>query len=269
VDDNEYSHDPRTQFLPWGIMYNGAWDYPANVRGYTYGIVLDYHTKWYTITYGVVAEPSFANGAPLDPHILNANGHFLEWEQRYKINGHPGNVRLLAYLNHAHMGLYGQALTLSPVNPDVTATRAYRLKPGCGVSWDQEITKDLGVFGRLGWADGRTETFAFTPIDEIAEIGLSLKGRCWCRPKDVVGVAAAWGGLAPVHRDYLAAGGLDFNIGDGKLRYGPEEVFETYYNYEFRKGINVTFDTQAINHPAYNRDRGPVWVGSFRFHFEY
>ena len=34
-DDNRYSHDPRAQFLNWALMYNGAWDYPANARGYT------------------------------------------------------------------------------------------------------------------------------------------------------------------------------------------------------------------------------------------
>ena len=38
-DDNNYSHDPRTQFMAWGMMYNGAWDYPADTRGYTWGIV--------------------------------------------------------------------------------------------------------------------------------------------------------------------------------------------------------------------------------------
>ena len=35
-DNNRYSHDPRTQFLGWGVMFNGAWDYPADVRGYTW-----------------------------------------------------------------------------------------------------------------------------------------------------------------------------------------------------------------------------------------
>jgi len=41
-DDNKFSHDPRTQFMSWGLMSNGAWDYPANTRGYTPSIVLEY-----------------------------------------------------------------------------------------------------------------------------------------------------------------------------------------------------------------------------------
>jgi hypothetical protein len=85
----------------------------------------------------------------------------------------------------------------------------------------------------------------------------------------VLGVAVACEGLQASHRPYLAAGGLDFIIGDGKLRYGPEEILETYYSYEVRKGINVTLDTQAVNHPAYNRDRGPLRIGGVRMHFEY
>ena len=43
-DNNAYTHDPRTQFMAWGVMYNGAWDYPADTRGYTWGIVQEFHT---------------------------------------------------------------------------------------------------------------------------------------------------------------------------------------------------------------------------------
>ena len=42
-DDNKYSHDPRTQFMGWAVMYNGAWDYAADVRGYTWGWVHEFH----------------------------------------------------------------------------------------------------------------------------------------------------------------------------------------------------------------------------------
>src|SRR5207249_688667 len=89
VDDNRYSHDPRTMFLNWSLMYNGAWDYPANVRGYTYGVALDLNQKNWALRYGIFAEPTEANGAPLDPHLLKANGQVLEWEGRYDVNDHP------------------------------------------------------------------------------------------------------------------------------------------------------------------------------------
>jgi len=269
ADDNSYSHDPRTQFLPWPIMYNGAWDYPANVRGYTNGIGIDFNRKNWALRFGIFQEPRFANSAPLDPHILKANGQVLEWEGRYTLYEHPGKLRLLAYLNRAHMGKYGEALQEMPLNPDVTLTRAYRIKYGFGLNWEQELTKQLGLFSRLGWDDGHTESWAFTAIDRLFDVGLLLKGRRWCRPNDTVGLALGINGLEGTHRNYLAAGGLDFIIGDGALNYGPEEILEAFYNLEVHKGINVTLDFQEVNHPGFNRDRGPVSITSLRVHFEF
>jgi high affinity Mn2+ porin len=269
VDDNRYSHDPRTQFLPWSLVYNGAWDYPANVRGYTYGIALDFNQKYWAFRYAIVAEPTFANGAQLDPKFLKANGQVLEWAGRYNINDNPGEVRLLAYGNRAHMGDYLESLQQMPVDPDVTLTREYRWKYGFGLSWDQEITKELGIFARLGWNDGHTESWAFTAIDRLAEMGLLLKGKRWCRPNDVVGLAGCINGISGDHRNYLGAGGLDFIIGDGKLNYGPEEIFEFFYNYQLAKGLFAAFDFQEVIHPAYNRDRGPVSLYTLRVHMEF
>jgi high affinity Mn2+ porin len=268
-DDNRYSHDPRTQFLNWSLMYNGAWDYPANVRGYTYGGTIDLNTRFLAFRYGVFAEPSVANGAPIDPHILKANGHILETDYRYEWDDRPGTLRVWGYLNHAHMGKYREALAEMPVNPDVTLTRAYRIKYGFGLSWDQELERDLGVFVRAGWNDGQSETWAFTEIDQTVAVGLSLKGSAWRRPRDEVGVALVANGLSDAHKDYLAAGGLGFIIGDGALHYGLEEIAEAYYNWEIKKGINLTADFEGVNNPAYNQDRGPVAIFTIRAHFAY
>jgi carbohydrate-selective porin OprB len=76
-------------------------------------------------------------------------------------------------------------------------------------------------------------------------------------------------GLSAVHAQYLALGGQDFMIGDGALNYGPEYTFETYYRARVRDGVFATVDLQHINNPAYNRDRGPVWVGSLRLRLEW
>jgi len=269
ADDNAYAHDPRTQFLNWALMYNPAWDYPANVRGYTYGVALDYNTKNWSLAYGVFAEPAFANGAPLDPHILKAQGQVAELEERYKLFGRPGSTRLLTYLNHAHMGNYNEALAEMPVDPDITKTRAFRSKYGFGVSIDQALTDDLGFFSRLGWNDGHSESWAYTEVDRTASAGLVLGGRAWCRPYDRIGLAGVLDGISGPHRDYLAAGGLGFIIGDGRLRYGYEQILETYYAFQVRPGIVVTFDFQEVGNPAYNRDRGPVSIGSIRVHWQY
>lgn len=211
-DDNTFSHDPRTQFLNWGLMYNPTWDYPANVRGYTYGGTLEFNLFDSSVRYGLFAVAAIANGAPIDPHLLQAHGQVVEVEQRWTIlNDLPGTVRLLGWLNNANMGDYRLALQQMPVNPDVTATQAYRPRYGFGVSWDQEVIKNvLGIFGRIGWVEGNAETWMFTEVDQTFSIGMLLKGKSWDRPRDEVGLALLVNGLNPGHREYLAAGGLGF-----------------------------------------------------------
>jgi high affinity Mn2+ porin len=94
-------------------------------------------------------------------------------------------------------------------------------------------------------------------------------GRCWCRPDDFIGLAYGINGLEGTHRNYLAAGGLDFIIGDGALNYAPEQILEAFYSLQVVKGIFVTTDFQEVINPAYNRDRGPVSIVSLRVHLEY
>jgi high affinity Mn2+ porin len=271
-DNNRYSHDPRTQFMGWGIMYNGAWDYPADTRGYTWGWVHEFHTRNWSLRYGSAAEPRVANGLRFDRRLLRNRGDTFEGEVRYHLGAHAGAVRLLEYLNHSNSGTYAEAIRLSQqtgLPPDVTATRRNgTLKYGTGLNAEQEIAKDIGVFARLGWNDGKTESFAFTAIDRLLNAGLSVTGTSWRRGNDVAATAITVSGLAGVHADYLARGGLDFLIGDGKLRYGPERVWESYYSARLFPGFFTTFDLQRIGNPAFNRDRGPVWVPSLRLHLE-
>lgn len=272
-DDNRYSHDPRSQFMGWGVMYNGAWDYPADVRGYTWGWVHEFHTRHYALRYGSAAEPRVANGLRFDKRLLRNRGDLFEGEARYRIRGREGAVRLLSFLHHTNSGTYAEAIRLSERTggaPDVTATRRNgNLKYGFGVSADQEIARDLGVFGRLGWNDGKSESFTFTAIDRLASAGVSIGGSRWRRKFDTAGSAYTVSGLSGVHASYLARGGLDFLIGDGTLRYGTERVWESYYNMRLFPGFFASVDAQRVTNPAYNRDRGPVWVGSLRLRIEF
>lgn len=271
-DNNRYSHDPRSQFMGWAVMYNGAWDYPADTRGYTWGWVHELHTRNWSFRYASAAEPRVANGPQFDRRILVNRGDILEQERRYSMRDHPGSVRVLEYANHARAGSYAEAIQLSRETgkpPDITAVRRNgTLKYGFGVNFEQEISKDFGVFGRLGWNDGKTESFAFTAIDRLVQGGVSLSGTRWKRKSDVVGSEFTVSGLSAIHREYLALGGLDFLIGDGRLNYGTENIWESYYNARLFRGFFTSFDLQHIQNPAYNRDRGPLWVSSIRLHLE-
>jgi len=272
-DDNNYSHDPRMQFQAWGLMYNGAWDYPADTRGYTWGIVNEFHTRNWSLRYGVAAEPRVANGGRFDRRLFVDQGQTFEEERRYSLAKHPGSIRWLQYLNHTRSGSYVEAVKLAEETGTAPSVQAIRrpgtLKYGSGVSFDQELSRDLGVFSRVGWNDGKTEDFAFTAIDRLAEGGVSLKGTRSKRKDDVVATAFAAAGISGVHAVYLAMGGLDFLIGDGKLNYAPEYLWESYYSARVVRGFYATFDVQHYNNPAYDHDRGPVWVESVRLHIEF
>jgi high affinity Mn2+ porin len=272
-DDNRYTHDPRTQFMGWGIMYNGAWDYPADTRGYTWGWVHEFHTKRWSLRYASTMVPRVANGLRFDRRVLRDRDDVYEGEIDYRPGGHPGAIRLLSYTNFTDSGTYGDALKLASqthTTPDVSAVhRPGTMKYGFGINLEQEIAKDVGVFGRLGWNDGKTESFAFTAIDRLAQAGISVAGARWRRPKDTVATGLTFSGLSAVHSQYLAAGGVDFLIGDGALRYGPETISETYYSACLFEGFFSTLDLQHVSNPAYNRDRGPVWVTTLRLHMEF
>jgi hypothetical protein len=75
-------------------------------------------------------------------------------------------------------------------------------------------------------------------------------------------------GISGVHAQYLAMGGHDFLIGDGRLEYAPETIWESYYNAKLWGGFFAAFDLQHASNPAYNQQRGPVWIPSVRLHFE-
>jgi high affinity Mn2+ porin len=270
-DNNSYSYDPRAQFLNWALMDTGAWDYAADTRGYTWGVMTELHEAQWSIRASIAQVPVTANGTKLEGDLTHAHAENVEAEYRYRIYEKPGKLRVLYFSNQAHMGSYREAINLgqkTSMVPDVSVTRAYRTKFGFGVNLEQELTLDLGVFSRIGYNDGATETWSFTEIDRSISVGASLKGTVWKRQSDVIGLAFMWDGLSQDHQDYLAAKGLGFLIGDGGLSYAPEEVIEAYYCYQFLKELSFTLDFQGVNHPAFNTDRGPVAIYGLRVHYE-
>jgi len=267
-DNNAYANDARTQFLNWALMANEAWDYPADSLGYMTGLAAELHLPPWVARYGLFQMPDVANGVGQDKNYLNAWGMVTELERRFAINGHPGAARFLAYLNRAHMGSFQEALDL-PVRPaDITLTRAYRYKYGFGLNLEQEIVKNVGLFSRLGWNDGQTESWVFADVDRTASLGLSVKGEAWQRPDDTVGLAGVINGLSQVHREFFAAGGTGILAGDGALNYGLEKILETYYDFKVWRTVHVALDYQYVVDPSYNRDRGPVSVFGARLHWE-
>ena len=275
LDLNTWGSDSHLQFLNWTVDNNGAYDYAANTRGYTEALILEYDDRWWTARFAEAMMPKVANGIYLDADLARARSGNLELEARGNLIAHrAGTVRLLSYLNHANMGNYREAiddyLDQETTTPDIIVTRRQgRYRYGFGLNFEQEITSQVGVFGRLGWSDGRNESFAYTEDDRTLELGAFATGNSWHRRNDRAGMVFVANGIVAAHQQYLALGGLGFLLGDGDLTYGPEKIFEGFYTAHLWRGFFASFDLQHINNPGYNQARGPVTVPSLRFHTDF
>jgi high affinity Mn2+ porin len=271
-DVNPAASDSHMQFMNWAVDNNGAYDYAADTRGYTYGAIVEYQGPRFELRFGEMLMPTVANGIDLDWKISKNRAENLELEIKYRRRTEwAGTVRLLAYQNYAKMGSYREAIdTFVGATPDITASRRDgRAKRGLGVNVIQNLWGTVRAFARLGWNDGSTETFAYTEIDNTLELGGDVRGVSWKRPDDKVGLACVSNGLSSVHRAYLRLGGQGFILGDGGLTYGRETIFEQYYNFHVWRGGFLAEDVQFVANPGYNSDRGPVWVFSLRGHLEF
>lgn len=273
-DINSAGSDTHFQFVNWSVDNNGAWDYAADTRGYTVGAVADYEDRNWGFRFAEALMPKVANGIDLVWRPWQVHAENWEFElRRGFIPKKSGVVRLLAYTNSANMGIYRDQVALAEqdhVAPDITnhpwhITRKY----GLGANIEQNLTPHVTAFARWGWDNGKTESFAYTEIDSTVEEGVGVNGAKWRRKQDRAGVVFVSNGIKKDHQMYLADGGYGFLIGDGKLNYGRENILETYYTAHVWRGIYVAPGAQYIVNPGYNRDRGPVVVGSCRAHVEF
>lgn len=272
-DCNQYSHDPRSQFLNWSLMGAGAWDYAANTRGYTYGFVLQYITPKLSLRYGMSSVPTVVNGPELNSDWTKYQAQTFEVEKPYKLGKSKGIVRILAYYNKAPMRSYDQAVKDGDLVVSTDPAHQKNInhsKYGMSANLEHSINNDLGIFARVSWNDGNNETWAFTEIDQSASLGLSVSGRKWKRHEDMLGFAAVVNGISTPHQNYLKSGGKGFMVGDGDLNYSPEMITECYYSFLLHEDhFWLTPNYQFIANPGYNSDRGPVNVFGLRLHAEF
>ncbi len=273
-DANSVGSDTHLQFTNWTIDNNGAWDYAADTRGYTVGLVADYEDRNWGFRFGEALMPKVANGIDLVWKPWQAHAENFEYElRRGVLPGKSGVLRVLAYTNAANMGVYRDQVIRAAANgatPDIAAhpwhiTRKY----GFGLNLEQNLTRYLTAFARFGWDNGKTESFAYTEVDQTFDQGIGANGAWWHRKHDRAGVAFVSNAIKKGHQNYLAAGGLGFLLGDGHLNYGRENILESYYTVHVWRGIYLAPGVQHIVDPGYNRDRGPVTVPSCRAHVEF
>jgi high affinity Mn2+ porin len=273
-DLNSVGSDTHLQFTNWTIDNNGTWDYAADTRGYTVGLMADFEDRNWGFRFVEALMPKVANGIDLVYKPWQVHAENYEYElRRGLIPKKAGVIRVLAYSNAASMGIYRDQVILADeqdVTPDITnhpwhITRKY----GFGLNIEQNLTRYLTAFARTGWNNGKTESFAYTEDDMTVSAGVGAMGAWWHRKQDRAGFAFVSNAIKKDHQNYLADGGLGFLLGDGRLTYGRENIIESYYTLHVWRGIYTGPGVQHINNPGYNRDRGPVVVPSFRLHGEF
>ena len=276
-DDNSYSHDPRTQFMNWALMSNGAWDYPATTKGYTYGLVVELIKPTWAARVSSVAVAATANHSDMEYRFGKAHSETFELTKKLRlVDGLPGSIGFIASYTADRAPSYqsgldaiktGNTALLNVFSGNGEGLSYGGHKTGFYLNFEQGLTNDLGFFARAGWNDGKDATWAFTEIDQTLSAGLSLKGASWKRADDVVGIGQIINGISADHRAFLRAGGYGFIIGDGNLNYAHETITEAYYNARLTKTFWLSFDYQLVINPGYNRDRqGPVHVFGVRGH---
>lgn len=274
-DVNTYGTDSNFQFLNWTMDNNGAYDYAADTRGFTYAAMVEYDDRHWALRFAEALMPKVANSIHLDADLGRAHSENVEFELHHAfLPKRQSVVRLLGYANHANMGLYRVAVANflggETAKPDITAHPPQpTIKYGFGVNLEQPLTDWLGLFARWGWNEGQHESYAYTEVDETVQAGASFQGARWKRKLDRAGAAFISNGISRAHQQYLALGGVGFLLGDGGLNYGRENIEEAYYTAHVWRGVFAAFDLQHINNPGYNRDRGPVLAPAARLHLEF
>ena len=276
-DDNTYAKDPRTQFMNWSHWTYAAYDYAADARGFGVGVAGEWYRGDWVYRFARMTGPREPNGLQIDFALARHYGDQFEVEHAHTVGDQPGKLRLLAWRNRAVLASFNDAKVYLAAHPGTGAQAqtildvrsGERVKYGVGVNLEQAITPQVGFFLRVMQADGQTETYAFTEVDDSLSTGVRLAGSLWGRANDVVGVAWARNGLSKARQQFLEAGGLSFFIGDSQLRYQPEQILETFYSWQVMKGTWLTADWQRIHNPAYNALRGPVNVYALRAHLEF
>ena len=280
-DTNKYANNPRTDFLNWANVNAGAFDYAGDGWGTTYGAAAEWYQGRWTLRGGVFDLSTTPAGgiSPLggtnDPTFKQLE--FVgELEERHELWGQAGKLKITGFLEDGRIGAFSDAIAYIETHPgadpgsSIDMVRRWNIRPGVSLNLEQQVTEDLGIFARAGWADGKLEPWDFTDIDNTVSAGVSLSGKQWGRPDDRLGLSGILNGISGIHEQFFNLGGLGVLVGDGQLAHpGLEKIVESYYSYSWDASTKVSVDYQFIGNPGYNTDRGPANVFSGRLHWQF
>ena len=78
-DVNDVGSDSHLQFMNWAIDQNGAYDFAADTRGYTWGAIVEYQDRKWGFRFAEALMPSVANGINLVWNLRRARAENYEF----------------------------------------------------------------------------------------------------------------------------------------------------------------------------------------------
>ncbi len=212
IDDNVYAADELGQFMNEALVHNPF----ANLPSYDAGVAVEF--EWDKFHLRLVGMRSKAENEDMDRRNYNWIGAQIGYKVETPMG--EGNYRVYAYTTNKRFE-----------NWDADSYRALK---GFGVSFDQQIIKDiLGAFFRAGFQDDS----ARVTHNRMYSFGLNLNGSVWGRKDDEVGVGYA----------YLKAPSKN-----EELKHS--QVFEGYVKFKLFSykslSSDITFDYQYIRDRA-------------------
>ena len=184
-DGNSYAKDPRADFMNWAMWSSAAYDFPADLPGFTRGGVVELNRKDWAVRAGLFQVPRAEQRHP----------DLQDRRRRGRIRRALHDLRSARQTARRHLRQSRQYRQLPRRAGDQRRRSAARhqrcdrrhprdhTKYGFYVNGEQQIMKDVGVFGRVSWNDGQNEILSFTDIDRSVSGGLSIKGSYWGRAK--------------------------------------------------------------------------------------
>ena len=271
-DANDYAEDPRLDFLNWSIWASGAFDYPADRLGLTWGFTAELNRPSWAVRAGYFLVGDQPNSNTFDMSLFARGGYVGELEMRFKPYDRPGVLRLGSWLTSTFSGSYNQAValaTLSPASaspPTTPSPRPARAAPStASISTCSRSSPTISACSAASAGTTGAPRSAPSPTSTPAS-----RSACRSRARRGTGRTIASASPAPSTRSRATtaatsrAGGLGVLVGDGAISYAAENVVETYYAFQLAKGIIATADYQFLNNPGYNAVRGPAHFFSGR-----
>jgi len=231
-DRNAFANSETFQFISPLFVNNIAIAWGGDDNGYGPGLVFHLHPmKNFEVSLGLFE----GNGDYKD--TFDQPFWIAEMEFKRDQGELEGNYRFIVWSNETDRPTI--------LNPNIM--KSYNR--GFGISFNQKLTPQFGVWGRFGLQDGEVSHFS-----HHASLGAQFKG-VLSRPDDVIGIALAITSISNEQKQFS---------GFNPVFNNDEYAAEIYYNLTTGHGFHVTPDVQYISNPGGDGGVDPITVYGIR-----